>query len=288
MNLFEKRKTPVVGQIGDYLHYCEFVKRLTEQSLRTKRIIITRFVRDTDITDFQKLTNAKLNDWHSQLVKEGKVGKTVNNYQETIVTCLKYLGRHGYKLKFDFDMVERAHEEQRESTWFTPAQIEMIKAACIGPKELLVISFLFDSLLRISELRMLRVEDISGATVKVIQGKGRKDRTTFIGEDTEKLLRRWLTLNDISTGYIFPSPDRFGQPLTVTAIRAAITPPIRRAGFDKGSAHSLRHSKATDIRNKGGDIVFVQSVLGHSDIKTTRRYVHVTEEQLRQEYHQFA
>lgn len=287
MKLLNK-PTSAQKQTEEYLHYAAHIKRLTSESIRTKRIILARFLLQTQCADYRKLTNSQLNEWMASLAKAGKAGKTINNEKQTVVTLVKYLSKQGYSVKLNFENVEHAKEEYRESVYFTPEQVDEIKAMCASPRERLAISLLFDSALRISELRNLRMEDIDGTDIKVIQGKGRKDRQSFITQETRELLDKWVILTGITYGYVFPSPDKYGDPLSLCQIRAAVTPPIRRAGIEKGSAHSLRHSKATAVRNKGGDMVFIQELLGHADINTTRRYVHTTVEQQRQSYEQFA
>lgn len=284
---FERKNTPANKQVEEYLYHCEFVRRLAIRTVKCYRKDLSRFMAETEIKDFQKLTNNQIDMWQANLAIEGKAGKTINNYRDAIVGCLKYLGKHGYNVKIDFDLIVRVEEEQREAVYFTPEEMKKIKETCAGIRELILISLLFDSGMRISELVSLQVENIEGMKIKIIQGKGRKDRVTFMCKPTRGLLDQWLTRNDIAQGYIFPSPAKYGEPLSHQQIRGSINAAIRRAGFRSGSAHSMRHSMITAGIENGADIFTVQTLVGHSDPKTTRRYYHITAKRLGEKHAQF-
>lgn len=254
--------------------------------MKTKRNALRLFITVSGTTDFTELTNHQIDLWHGRLIKEGKAGKTVNNYKDHLVSCLKYLDRHGYRLKINFDLLERAEEDHHEAAYFTRKNILAIKACCQGPRELLLISLLFDSALRISELRSLKLENLDGVKIRVLSGKGRRDRVTFMTPATRALLDQWLALVG-SGGYLFPSPRKYGEALSEVQIRESVNRPIRAAGFVVGSAHTLRHSSVTDLIESGADLFTVQTLVGHTDPKTTRRYYHQTNNQLEEKYARF-
>jgi site-specific recombinase XerD len=281
---FTKGSTAAEKQVEEYLHYCEFIKRFAPHSIRTYRKTLSRFIGESGTKDFRKLSNKDLDKWHIKLAQEGKAAKTINNYKDGVISCLKYLDKHGKKVKIVFDLIERAEEGHKEAQYFKRDEIKAIKDACKGLRELLLISLLYDSGIRIGELRRLRVEDVSGLTVKIIQGKGRKDRTTFILQATRTTLDRWLNLNEIETGYLFPSPAKFEEPLSEQQIRESVNAPIRRAGFEKGSAHTMRHSFVTNLIDADVDVFTAQTLAGHSDPKTTRHYFHTNIQKLGEKY----
>lgn len=285
--MLSTKKPTAIKQADEYLYHCEFVKRRAATTIKTYRKDLSNFIRRVQLKDFQRLTNQQITAWQAELVAEGKTGKTVNNNRDSLVGCLKYLGKHGYKIRIDFDLVDRADEDHREALYFTTSEIGTIKGACVGLRELLLVSLLYDSGMRISEVVSLCVESISGLQIKVVQGKGRKDRWVFIRQPTRDLLDQWLAKNDITSGYVFPSSVKFDDPLSHQQIRGSINAAIRRAGFKKGSAHTMRHSFATDFINSGADIFTVQTILGHSDPKVTRRYFHTNAEQLGEKYAKF-
>jgi integrase/recombinase XerC len=288
MNLLSRKATPTEKQLADYLEYCEFNKKMTPTTMCTKRKAIDRFLSvNPSLQDFTKLTNDQFDRWRAQLAKEGKAGKTINNYADHILGLLRHLqDRRKCQLKINLSLVERAEEDDSDVAYFTRDDMQRIQSACRGLRELLLIDLIYVSGLRISETTKLRLENVSDLTI-CIRGKGRKLRTTFITPDIRAILDRWLMLNGITEGYIFPSPTKFDKPLSVQQIRETINAPIRRAGFEKGSAHAIRHAFVTKLINSGADIFTVQTLVGHDDPKTTRGYFHKNREQLGKQYAKF-
>lgn len=140
-----------------------------------------------------------------------------------------------------------------------------------------MIGLLYGAGLRLNELRLLQVKaiDSSAMQIKVVQGKGNKDRITilskFILDDLRNYYRQNRLKEFLFEGYI---PDR---PMHERAIGHAVTQCMKVAGFkDKGfSAHTLRHSFATHLLDQGVDIHSIKELLGHSKLETTMIYLHL-------------
>jgi site-specific recombinase XerD len=131
--------------------------------------------------------------------------------------------------------------------------------------------------LRLSEVVALRVEDIDSRrmVLRVRQGKGRKDREVMLSPRLLEVLRRyWLAFRP--RGYLFPSrdPDR---PISHSAVQRICKAALRASGLKKRiSPHSLRHSFATHLLEAGTDVRTIQVLLGHSELRTTARYTHIS------------
>jgi integrase/recombinase XerD len=135
--------------------------------------------------------------------------------------------------------------------------------------------------LRLSEVAALRVEDIDSRrmVIRVRQGKGHKDREVMLSPRLLDLLRRyWLAFQP--RGYLFPGghPDR---PISHSAVQRICKAAVRASGLTKHiSPHSLRHSFATHLLEAGADVRTIQVLLGHSELRTTARYTHVSSARL--------
>ena len=140
-----------------------------------------------------------------------------------------------------------------------------------------MIGLLYGSGLRLNELRLLKVSCIDSAAmqIKVVQGKGNKDRFTilpkFILDDLRTYYRNHRTKEYLFEGYI---PDR---PMHERAIGHMVTQCMKVAGFsNRGySAHTLRHSFATHLLDQGVDIHSIKELLGHTNLETTMVYLHL-------------
>jgi site-specific recombinase XerD len=145
-----------------------------------------------------------------------------------------------------------------------------------NPKHRLLLTLAYSSGLRVSEVVALRKGhiDISRKTVYIKAGKGRKDRCTVLSEKAALLTGEYCENNDIKT-WLFP-----GQPtsshLSIRSAQRIFEKAAHNAGIIKQtSIHSLRHTFATHLLENGTDIRYIQTLLGHTSIRTTERYARV-------------
>lgn len=145
-------------------------------------------------------------------------------------------------------------------------------------KSRLIVSLLYSSGLRVSELVNLKVSDLNldENTGWVRRGKGSKDRLFAVSQNLAEEIREYL--KERPNQYLF-SKDK---PLTTRNIQKIIKGTKQRAGITKKvTPHTLRHSFATHLLEQGTDIRIIQSMLGHSSLSTTQVYTHVSNEQIK-------
>jgi len=136
--------------------------------------------------------------------------------------------------------------------------------------------------LRISEVVGLRVRDIDSRRmlISVRRGKGRKERCVMLSPRLLTVLREyWRAARPAD--WLFPGrrPD---QPITRASVQRACRLACQAAGLRKRvTPHTLRHSFATHLLEAGANIVTIQMLLGHANLKTTSLYLHVSQEHIR-------
>jgi site-specific recombinase XerD len=132
--------------------------------------------------------------------------------------------------------------------------------------------------LRIGEVLRLRVADIDSrrGVVQVRQGKGRKDRQVPLSPQLLQELRTyWRRYRP--RDWLFPGAGGNGNHRSVTALQRRVKRAVASLGWSKRvSLHTLRHSYATHLLEAGVDVVTLQHLLGHNDLETTARYLHVS------------
>ncbi len=135
--------------------------------------------------------------------------------------------------------------------------------------------------LRVSEITALQVSDIDGnrRLLFIRLAKGKKDRVISLSPALLVMLREYYKQYKPKT-FLFEGAVA-GTRYSVRSLEAIIQTAKQKAGIRKsGSMHMLRHSFATHLLDKGTDVVMIQKLLGHNDIKTTLRYLHVTNRDL--------
>ncbi|MBI4882040.1 MAG: tyrosine-type recombinase/integrase [Planctomycetes bacterium] len=155
-------------------------------------------------------------------------------------------------------------------------EVRRVLKAVVNEKQRAALLTIYAAGLRLSEAIGLVVSDIDSErmVVRIRQGKGRKDRfvplsPTLLGE----LRRYWATHRP--TGLLFPGAER-SCPMHPTTIQKAFQQAKLRAHVEKpASVHTLRHSFATHLLEKGTDLRTIQVLLGHTCLSTTSVYLHV-------------
>jgi integrase/recombinase XerD len=145
-----------------------------------------------------------------------------------------------------------------------------------------ILMTLYSTGVRRSELVRLKVSDIDSQrmVIHVRQGKGSKDRDVPLSPKLLETLREyWRCVK--SPTYLFPGDRGPDVPLTPKAVWHACRNAVRRAGIRKKiSPHSLRHSYATHLLESGADLRTIQLLLGHTEIKHTTVYLHLSQRHL--------
>jgi len=160
-------------------------------------------------------------------------------------------------------------------------EVNKIALATDNPKYRLIILLAYACGLRISEVVSIKVCDlnIDELTLHVKNGKGNKDRITVLPKKLENDLKNLIA--GMSTNEFIFRSNRGGK-LTTTSIQKVFKNSLLKTGIQKmATFHSLRHSFATHLLENGVDIRYVQTLLGHANIRTTQLYTQVTNPQLK-------
>ena len=142
-----------------------------------------------------------------------------------------------------------------------------------GIRNKAIISLMLNCGLRVSEVVNLRPSDINitKGTLRIVQGKGGKDRDLAMPEYTQELLKKWKEIRP-KGDYFFTTLNC--NKLSIRYIHAFISRYAKKVKIDKKiSPHTLRHSYATEYYRRTKDIELLRKILGHSDISTTTIYI---------------
>lgn len=262
-------------QIDEYLNYCENVRRMSEQTLHGKRWICREFLKTIKIDSLSELSNKHINEWIAEQTARGCSGRTINSRLVNLVAMLRYFQDMGISFpKLKLRLIIKCKEQPPRRVYYTREQIEQVLRYA-DHLEWLLIKLCFDCGLRISELRNLRLMNLSGRMVTFI-GKGSKARESYMSEEARSRLDDWIQRNRINDFIWVRTPGK-NEPMSVEDIRYLMRKPFYQAGFKNFYPHALRHSFATDIQKHGASLMETKEMLGHARIETTERYVHSLE-----------
>lgn len=185
-----------------------------------------------------------------------------------------------YVLKRDYIIPKLIYP--RKSTKLPPvmsaieikALIDLVK----NVKHRTIIMLLYSSGMRLCEISALKMTDIDSKNmrIKVVQGKGAKDRYTILSQQVLLELRAYYLLYKPKE-YLF-NGQTSGKPLSMRMIQHIVQTALIRLGIESKqyTVHTIRHSFATHLVDNGTDLHTVKELLGHSSIQTTMLYMHLT------------
>lgn len=162
-------------------------------------------------------------------------------------------------------------------------EVEQLLLAAVDLKDQAMLMTLYSAGLRVSELVQLRPDDIDSGTMKirVREGKGGKDRYTILSKTLLETLRRYFRRYRPQQWLFYSSTPQIAMPTRAVQRMTATT--ALRAGLNKRvTPHLLRHSFATHLLERGTNLRYIQELLGHTSLKTTMIYTHVSPQALRQ------
>ena len=176
-------------------------------------------------------------------------------------------------------------EPQKLPPVLSPEEVKRVLTMATSLKARAMLTLAYGCGLRASEVVRLRAGDIDSEQmiIRIVQSKGRKDRHVMLPAEVLELLRQWWKARPPAYNagiapehrWLFPGRSNH-RPLTTRQFSRLFKEAAKAAGLRKTvSLHSLRHSFATHLLERGTDIRLIQALLGHDKLETTARYSRV-------------
>ncbi len=239
---------------------------------QTKKNYLSAFLSFLKFHNFKHpaiITEQEIRDYLTSL------GKVSEYTQNNAVTAMKFYYVNTARRKFSGAVLVRAKRKHDLPIVLSMDEINQIICAIDNLKHRAMISLIYSSGLRRSELQNLKVGDIDSERNLLIirNAKGKKDRFSMLSVNILEMLREYYKQYR-PKNYLFEGKN--GGVYSATSLAKILKCAAQRAGIKKRvHLHLLRHSFATHLLEQGTDLRFIQQILGHNSIKTTTRYTHV-------------
>jgi len=262
--------------VADSLVLTGLSRRSGEAYAREIRILVHRFNRppftlsEADVRRFMLERHEKLNGSSQRILYRG----------------LRFLFNEVFKYDWELLKSASAKREIIEPTILTRKEVGRLLRSVNTPHIYAYLRTVYSCGLRLSEALHIRPGDIDRAAglLHVRQGKGAKDRKIILPSLTLDMLGRYWKRHR-NPHWLFPALGRDGKggptatkPMSVCAVQGGLRRYLKRAGITKSrvTIHTLRHSYATHLLEAGVPLTVLQRLLGHENIETTLRYVHLS------------
>lgn len=247
--------------------------------LKDLRNIQTWMVRQAKIERWSAVTKEQIDDYVNDLTNEGLKPATIKRR----ISCLRSF--------YQWAWVQGLQKENPAKYVSTPKlgqlvpktlPTEVIQATItdgtIPLQTRAMVAVLAETGVRIGELLDMRLTDVDKEHRRiVVRGKGSKERLVYYGDMTASVVSNAQT---VGSGRLFPLCDREARYRIHSALR-------RHTAAPKASSHIIRHTWATEMLNAGASLSTIQSLLGHSSVKTTERYAKVAGVTVAAEYNKY-
>jgi integrase/recombinase XerC len=214
----------------------------------------------------------------------------------TLRSFYKFLVRRGYLTDNPVTSIRTPKQDKRLPKSLTIEDIDRLLAnpdttTLLGARDRAMLETLYSTGIRVSELVALDISDVDFSTNSIrVRGKGRRQRIIPVGPGAVQAILQFLDMrrNDPrSTAFDADALfiNKHGQRLSTRSVRRKLDKYLLDAGLDLAiSPHTLRHSFATHMLQRGADLRSVQEMLGHQSLSTTQIYTHLTGETVKEEY----
>ncbi|ABO48918.1 phage integrase family protein [Desulforamulus reducens MI-1] len=224
----------------------------------------------------------------------------INGYIRSVKIMFNYLFEDEYIEKNPFAKVKQIKTDKVIIETFEVEEVKRMlnqfnKKVYTEFRDALLIQILYDTGIRISEAINLKISDIdTDKNMFKVFGKGHKERMVPFGRSIKREILKYLPKRnkevdkELDEGYLFST--RNGTALTIRNVHRKIVEVGTKAKI-KGkrlSAHTFRHTFAKTYLVNGGNLFSLQTIMGHNDLSTTRKYVHLLTEDIQKQHRQFS
>ncbi|MFK7899500.1 MAG: site-specific tyrosine recombinase/integron integrase [Cyclobacteriaceae bacterium] len=251
-----------------------YIQRYAQNTINSYINCLTKFLLAFEKYDLSLVNEKNIENYITHILKNESIS---DSYQKQLLGTIAKFFELFYNKKFNLKHLYPKRTKKSLPKYITQVEVKRLFDSISNQKHLCIVKLIYGSGLRVSEVINLKIEDIdsNNMQLRIADSKGRKDRYVIFSESLLKELRLYFTTYKPKV-YLFE-----GQKAEKYSI-ASIQKVVKRAGKNGNiskivTPHILRHSFATHLVENGTDIRYVQELLGHTSIKTTEIYTHITD-----------
>jgi len=275
--------------IEKFIRYLDIEKNYSKHTILNYRLDLNDFKKFLGESDIEKVDYLILRKYLVVLKERNLKTRTMARRLSSLRSFFKFLTREGYLKTNPILSLSSPKQEKHLPLFLTEEEVTRLIESALpkderGLRDRAILETFYSTGIRISELVGLNTQDIDFiAGIVKVMGKGKKERIVPIGDIAIATIRAYLEKRKKQTDALFL--NKSGRRITDRGTRDIVQKYLRIASIKQGvSAHTLRHSFATHLLNRGADLRSVQELLGHVNLATTQIYTHLTTDRLKSVY----
>ena len=284
--------------IHEHLSFLRVEKGLSSNTLNSYRRDLKKLESFAKVsgTEIQNLSRQEIGRWGKSLSESGLSPRSIARAVSSAKGFYKFLLRDGFITDDPTSELLSLNLPHRLPSFLSEDELDdLLRGPDLGTVEGLrdraILELIYATGLRVSEAVGLTPTDLDlERGIVTCRGKGSKQRFIPVGRSASGFVHEYLKVRpklqgDKATAQLFLRSS--GEAMTRQNVWQLIKKYAGPLGLGEVSPHSLRHSFATHLMQRGADSRSVQTLLGHSDLGTTQIYTHITNQHLRQAYESF-
>lgn len=287
--------------LDQFIGYLEYERNASPETCRAYSNDIIQFLRYAGVDENFKpssVDRAAARGFIAHVRNNGAGKTTTARKLSSLRSFFRYLMREGIVDENPFAGLRQPKKDRKLPLMLDEQQVKLLLETppadkFAGARDRAILETLYSTGARVGELAGMNTQDVDfvGQTVRV-RGKRKKERMLPLGSFAIKALQHYLERREIRGQRMAMHRralfvNKNGGRLTDRSIRRMLDKYARKVGFSSAiSPHTLRHSFATHMLNRGADLRSVQELLGHKNLSTTQIYTHLTTDRLRAIYEQ--
>ncbi|HMP79225.1 MAG TPA: tyrosine recombinase XerC [Pirellulaceae bacterium] len=287
---------PAIERFLRYLQAERNASALTLKSYRDDLTGLAEFLGDTGqpTIDVARITPQQLRQFVAALHDAGYAKSSIARKLAALRSFFRFAQREGRVQHNPAKPLRNPRRERKLPHYLTSSELEKLLAAPpahepMGLRDRAILETMYSAGLRVSEVVGMNDDDVDfEAGLVRIRGKGKKERLAPLGSFAVRALQVWLQHRKLARARDAQRPvfvNKFGTRLTTRSVARMLEKYLLVTGLDlRTSPHTLRHSFATHLLDRGADIRSVQELLGHKSLVTTQIYTHISAANLRKVY----
>jgi len=253
--------------------------QLKRYSSNTRKSYINAFQNFLVFFSHKKIDDLKKNEIQEYLLSQLENG-TSSSFQNLQINAIKFYYEKVLGRKREIYDLPRPKKEHKLPAVLSEEEIIKLFKQVSNIKHKAILYLIYSGGLRLSEVVNLKITDIDSKRnlILIRESKGKKDRTTLLSQALLELLRDYYREYK-PENYLFEGQK--GGQYSVRSVQNIFRMALSKSGIKKhATVHTLRHSFATHLLERGTDLRYIQELLGHANSKTTEIYTHITKKGL--------
>lgn len=245
--------------------------RFSTETIRTYKIALKQFFEFSQ-KKYNEVQARDIRNWLANMTETGLQPRSIQMKLSAIKSFYQYLKEENHLSNNPALKVKTPQKEDSLPYYLDKRQLAQLQELTKeNPRDRAIVEALYATGVRISELLNIHMEDIKwdSRQIWIRKGKGTKERYVLFSYECAERLKYYLDRREINNKYLFSNEN--DRPLS----RALVQMQFRQYSKDLGfrvSPHTLRHTYAAHLAEKGMDFTYIQELLGHTNINSTRIY----------------